>query len=399
MIPFYRPFFNHAEMLAALRPGQGRAEFEAAAAARMGARYGLAFAYGRSGLFAVLRALEIEQAEVVLSAYTCVVVAQAIAASGNQPVFVDIDLNNYNMDLDALRQALTPHTRAIIATHLYGYPTDIEQIRQIVGDERILIIEDRAQRLLDVGKAAPRLCSDVAICSLGLNKELCAVQGGLVVTNSPDLYQRVADFRERYMNRHASKAALDRWTRLLANYLIYQPAVYGLLSRLGVVGPHHRLDENSNVTSDSLPADAITTWADFQGRIGLAQLAKLDTVVTRRRALAGLYAQALEGTPDIILPPLSANASYSYYTVRILEHDRLDFRQRMLARGVAVDETYEYALPLLKPYRRQANATYPNARSAASQVVNLPIYPGLNATDALDVAASVRHILERKAAV
>ncbi len=393
MIPFYRPFFNLTELGAALRPGAGRSEFEAAAAARMGARYGLAFAYGRSGLLAVLRALEIKEAEVVLPAFTCVVVAQAVMASGNRPVFVDIDLADYNMDLDALRRALTPRTRALVATHMYGYPIDIERIRQTVGDERVLIIEDRAQRLVDAGTSEPRLRSDVAVCSFGLNKELCAVQGGLVITDSADLHKRLEAYRAQEMNQHSAQPLLKRWVRLIADYAVYHPLIYGLLSRLGVVGPHHLLGPDSQVTPDKLPADFATSWADFQGRIGLAQLAKLDTIMARRRALAELYARELDGTPGIALPPLVSNANYSYYTLRIPRRDQIGFLRLMLNRGIAVDETYEYALPSLKPYRRYADATYPRAEQAARQVINLPIYPGLGTMQARYVAASVRQIL------
>jgi len=394
MIPFYRPCFNHVELIAALRPGVGREAFESAVATQVGARYGVAFAYARSGLVAALRVLEIDQAEIVLPAFTCVVMAQAVLASGNTPVFVDIDLADYNMDLSHLRQALTPRTRAVIVTHMYGYPADVEATRALVGDERALIIEDRAQKLLrSPGQTLP-FSGDIGLCSFGINKELCTVQGGVVVTNSPALYEKLRVYRDAEMNRRAAAVWAKRWLRLIANYVVFNQLVYGLLHRAGAVGLSHRLTVESEFKADKLMSDHATALMDFQGRVGLAQLAKLDTATSRRRALAELYARELRDVPGLILPPLMAEASYAYFTLRLPQRDALHFRQRMLEKGVAVDETYEYALPALKPYRAYAHTPCPRAVEAAQQVINLPIYPQLGLSDAQYVARSVRNVLE-----
>ena len=172
MIPFYRPYYNHQELLAALRPGPARREFESAMATRAGARYGLAFAYGHVGLVAAFKALGLTQAEVILPAYTCVVMARAVVASGNRPMFVDIDLADYNMDISALKRALTPRTRAVVATHMYGYPTDVDAIRAAVGDERVLIIEDSALSLHTLSSESGGLRGDLGLFSFGIGKPL-----------------------------------------------------------------------------------------------------------------------------------------------------------------------------------------------------------------------------------
>jgi len=193
MIPPYQPNLDWHELLAVLRPGAGRSEFESALAARVGARYGIAFAYGRSGIVAACRALGLTQAEVIIPAFTCHVVAEAVVVSGNRPVFVDIDLADYNMDISAMKDALTSQTRAIIATHMHGYPTDVEAIRATAGDDRILIIEDSA--LLGPLNSRPGgtgLCGgDMAFFSFGHGKHLYTVKGGVIVTNSADLYEKI----------------------------------------------------------------------------------------------------------------------------------------------------------------------------------------------------------------
>ena len=98
MIPRFKPHLNQEELLAAMTPDQGAVErFEEEFARTFEAKYALAFPYGRSALWALLNALNIHDAEIILPAYTCAVVAHAIVLSGNSPRFVDINLHDYNM--------------------------------------------------------------------------------------------------------------------------------------------------------------------------------------------------------------------------------------------------------------------------------------------------------------
>jgi perosamine synthetase len=395
MIPFYRPYFDHSEILATLRPaGMGRREFESALANRVGAHYGIAFAYGRSGVIASLKALELSQSEVIMPAYTCIVMARAVVASGNKPVFVDIDLADYNMDIAAVKKALTPRTRAIIATHLYGYPTDVDSIRAVAGDERIIIIEDIAQGMLTSLTGTAGLRGDIGLCSFGPNKQLFTGQGGGIVTNSSDLYQRIKTYRDREMDWPSVTTWVKRWARLVASYLVFHEPTYGLLQRVGFIGGSSHLEESSDLSPATLPTDYATAYMDFQGRVGLAQLDKLDTIVSKRRALAELYDRELCNVPGLCPAPIITGATYAYYTLRINRRDEINFPLRMLTQGVAVDQVYDYALPLLKPYRPYARGDYPRAEQAAHEVVNLPIYPGLSVAGARYVAESTRRALQ-----
>ena len=124
---------------------------------------------------------------------------------GNQPVFADICLSDYNMDMSLMRQAFTRRTRVVIATHLYGYPMNVEKIRSYIGSQRITIIEDCAQRISGYSSGKIGLQGDVAIYSLGRNKPMCTVRGGLVTTNSTDLYEKIKAVRNRMFNQCSNK--------------------------------------------------------------------------------------------------------------------------------------------------------------------------------------------------
>ncbi len=386
MIPYYRPYYDCRELAASLRPGSARDEFAAAVAARAGVRYGLAFAYGRAGLVTAFRALRIENKKVILPAYTCLVMAHAVMASNNRLAFVDIDLTDYNMDVSRLRRVISPDIGAVVATHMYGYPADVEAVRTVVGDEA-LIVEDCALGLHVLSAQSAGVRGDLALFSFGAGKPVSVYEGGVLVTDSSDLYERIRSYRDQSTSRIHVRAWINRWARFLASYAMFRKSIYGWIHK-------PKSDEairlKFDLPSDYLPWDAAATLPNFQARIGVVQLHKLDTILERRRVLAKLYDRELRDCSLVARPPLMDGAAYSHYTVRIQRRDESQFERLMFDRGVAVDRAYDYALPYLEPYRSFATGEYPQARQAAYEAVNLPCYPHLREVDAQYVAACVR---------
>ena len=92
----------------------------------------VSFPYGRSAQWAFFHALGVSNAEIIMPAYTCSVVAHAVTLSGNVPRFIDINLHDYNMNLDLAEAAINKNTRGLIATHTFGYPQDLERLESIV---------------------------------------------------------------------------------------------------------------------------------------------------------------------------------------------------------------------------------------------------------------------------
>src|SRR5271157_5812409 len=115
MIPRLKPFLDRREFLAACSPKRDAVElFEREFALLFGARHAIAFPYGRTALWAIFKALAIEEKEVVIPAYTCSVVAHAVVLSGNIPRFVDITLYDYNMDLSKVEGVINDRTAAVV---------------------------------------------------------------------------------------------------------------------------------------------------------------------------------------------------------------------------------------------------------------------------------------------
>jgi dTDP-4-amino-4,6-dideoxygalactose transaminase len=425
MIYRHHPYLDLSDLMAALLPGAGRAELEAAVAERVNAHYAVAFAYAHAGLIACLRAAGLGDAEVVLPAYTCSVVADAVVASGNRPVFADIKLADYNMSLDALRAALTPHTGAIIATHMYGYPTDVDAIREAAGGDGTLIIEDRAlgwlaphlspssqvegvglaphlspsSQVEGVGPASTPgrvgLRGDVGLFSLGTAKHLFTVQGGVVATNSAELYERLRQYRDREMAHLPAALWAKRWVRLLFNYVPFaRSGLQGLRTSLRRATTPNLDAEDSHSASSLVARDYATRMADFQARVGLCQLRKLDRILARRQELAVFYDRALRDIPGLTPAPMLPGANYSHYTMRVAGRDAIGFRHQMWMRGVEVGQVYDHVLPFRERFRPYARGSYPNTERATREVVNLPIHPRVKISEAQYIAQSVRHILQ-----
>ena len=204
MIPRFKPYLDRAEFLTLFRRNKGAvAKFEQEFAREFQTVDAVAFPYGRSALWAFFQAVGIHDAEVVMPAYTCSVVAHAITLSGNHPAFVDCTLTDYNMDLDLLPGAINENTRAVVATHLFGYPLDLDQVEKIVADaeqrygHKIWLIQDCAHSFGATWKG--RLVGssgDTALYALNISKMITAIFGGILTFQDQELADKVRVWRD-----------------------------------------------------------------------------------------------------------------------------------------------------------------------------------------------------------
>jgi dTDP-4-amino-4,6-dideoxygalactose transaminase len=345
--------------------------------------------------------LNLAQAEIILPAYTCKIMPAVVVATGNVPVFVDIDLADYNMNLRALKSAITTRTKVIVATHMFGYPVDVDAIREIADDARITIVEDAALAFPGSTSDPNGLRGDVGLFSFGPQKPLFTVRGGAVVTDNPALYEKLSFYRNDEMNHLLLRERVKRWTLLVIHYLLSKRAISTMILRLRlskstVYNVTSRLRPVKNGQPDlapSLPGDYATRYANFQARIGLSQLRKSDRILARRRSVAELYGQALREIPGLTPAPIVDGACYSLYTVRVENRDALHFCQQMRAQGIETGTTFNYALPDLKKYRPYAQGHYPCAQQTSREVVNLPAYTTLTDEQIHRIADTARRIL------
>ncbi|HEO63725.1 MAG TPA: DegT/DnrJ/EryC1/StrS family aminotransferase, partial [Candidatus Omnitrophica bacterium] len=183
--------------------GEELARFESEFASYCGVKYAVGVNSGTDALRLALLSLGIKaQEEVIVPAFTYIATAMAVSYTGARPVFCDINEEDYNIDLNDLKKKITPKTKAIIPVHLYGQPADMPEILKIASEYNLKVIEDSAQAhgaAIYCGselKMAGSL-SDLGCFSFYPTKNLgCYGDGGIVVTDSEDLYDKLLKLRD-----------------------------------------------------------------------------------------------------------------------------------------------------------------------------------------------------------
>jgi dTDP-3-amino-2,3,6-trideoxy-4-keto-D-glucose/dTDP-3-amino-3,4,6-trideoxy-alpha-D-glucose/dTDP-2,6-dideoxy-D-kanosamine transaminase len=322
--------------------GAQGAEFETAFAAYCGTAHCLGVANGTDALELALRALGVgpgDQVATVANAggYS----TAAIRAAGAEPLFVDVERASMLMDPAALSAALTPRTKAIVATHLYGRMADMPRIAGIADAAGIPVVEDSAQAhgALLAGKAAGAW-GTLGCFSFYPTKNLGALgDGGAVVTNDGALAERVRELRQY------------GWRRK------YECGVAG--------GRNSRLDE-------------------LQAAILCAKLPHLDSWNARRREIAALYRKSLEGCVRTPAPADESDVAH-LYVIRTPHRDRL--RAYLAERGIAAE--VHYPIPDHRQECYRTACELPVTEACCAEVLTLPCFPEMRDDEVARVVEAV----------
>ena len=347
LIPIARPQFGpeeEAAVLEVMRSGafaQGARvkAFEDSVAAVSGARFAVATSNGTAALFLALRASGVGPGdEVITSPLTFIATANAIVHAGARPVFSDVD-SSLNLDPALVERAITPRTRAIVPVHLHGNPADLPAFEELARRHRLLLIQDACQAIGATLAERPLGSFGTAVYSFYATKNLTTGEGGMVITNDPEVARVCASLR------HQAYAA--------------QPYLHD------AVAFNHRMTE-------------------MQAAIGAVQLARLPALTRRRRETASLYDE-LVAVNGFTRPAVRREATHVYhqYTLRVRDgarHSRDEVRERLRSAGVATGVYYPVPVHRQPAYREFAQVQCPVAERAASDMFSIPVHPGL--TDA-----------------
>lgn len=168
------------------------AEFEKSFAAFQDAQFGIALSSGTTALQVTLQAIDIQPGdEVIVPPYTFIATASAVVTTGGIPIFADIDPDTYNIDPQAVEAAITPRTRALIAVHIAGRPADMDALTAIAQQHGIHLLEDACQAHAAAWKGQKvGAIGDLGTFSFQASKNLCAGEGGFIVSNDRILTER-----------------------------------------------------------------------------------------------------------------------------------------------------------------------------------------------------------------
>jgi dTDP-4-amino-4,6-dideoxygalactose transaminase len=336
--------------------GENVKKLEQDVAAYSRVKHGIGVANGSDALHISLQACGVKEGdEVITTPFTFFATAGAIARCGAKPVFVDIDLDTYNIDPKQIEEKITDRTKAIIPVHLYGQAVDMDPIIEIAKKYNLYIIEDAAQAIGAEykGRRTGEL-GDAACYSFFPTKNLGAYgDAGMIVTNDDELAEKM-----RVIRVHGSK-----------------PKYY-----------HHVLGYNSRLD-------------EMQAAILNVKFPHLDEWSEKRRAIARRYTHLLnEKLGDKVVTPVEAEECYHVfhqYTIRVEKRDEL--QQFLKENGVATMIYYPLALHMQPVFADLGykEGDFPNAEKAAKEAISLPMFPELKEEQQDYVAEMIAKFFEK----
>jgi dTDP-4-amino-4,6-dideoxygalactose transaminase len=373
-IPIARPWVGAEEEAAAievLRSGwltQGPyvARFESEFARYVGAAHAVAVTSCTTALHLTMLALGIGAGdEVVVPSLSFIASANALVHAGAQPVFADVDERSFNLTAATVERALTPRCKAILAVHQIGLPADLAELDALARARGLLLVEDAACAIGSSyrGVRIGRPHSRAACFSFHPRKILTCGEGGMITTDDAELAAHLRRLRHHGM----SLSDLDR----------HQAKGRYVQESYGEVGYNYRM-------------------TDLQAAVGVAQLGRLDEVLTRRRVLAERYDRALALVDGVEPPHVPADrvTNYQSYMVRLpgVSRARRDaIVDRMLGDGVTTRPGI-MAAHRQPPYV-QLRAELPATERVSDQTLILPLYHQLTEADQERVVSSLARAL------
>lgn len=359
---------------------------------RTGHHEAIAFLYGRSGLYYLLKCINKPGAEVILPSDTCVVVAHSIVLAGYKPVFLDNAINSRQPSCDQYLAAINENTVMVIPTHLYGIPQETKelffQIKSLRPD--IFVLQDCAHSFFckDFNGVPVTQYGDGALFGMNISKLVNSVKGGILTLNDKQTALKVRELIKNGKINSSIRSRLYVAAAAIAFTYPFSKILYLLRTKTNL------LSSQTNYYDDSvidLPIDFDGRLDHFSAEVGLISLAQYDNRVAHRQILARIYTEVLSSirSQDIIwFPPVISGATWSHYPVLVVPEKRSSIISKLETElnceiGVIVD----YSIADLKAYQMRGHSSCINAKTEASQIINLPLTwfePNLGSTMALD---------------
>jgi len=350
--------------------------FEAEMREYLGVKHVISCANGTDALMIALRAFDVGVGdEVITTPFTFYATAEAIAAVGAVPVFVDVNESDFNIDPSKIEAAITPKTKAILPVHIFGWPCDMEAINDIARKHNLKIVEDAAQAIgCEYNGRKIGASDNVVTFSFYPTKNLGAFgDAGMVTTDDDDLAIVLRALREHGMAKNGAMAqeilygikdefAMESVTDSLYNPYKYYNYIVGYNSRLDAV----------------------------QAAILSIKLKHLDEYNKKRSEIASIYKKGLS---DVVRTPVSpTNGKSCFHQYAVLADDKEGLGAFLGEKGVGTGAFYPVPLHLQKAFISLSykEGDLPVAEGLTKRSVCLPIFPELTAEEAEYVVQCIR---------
>ncbi len=329
-------------------------EFEDDLCKYIGNKYCAAVNSGTSALDIAVQSLNLPKGtEVITTPFTFVATSNAIIYNGLEPVFADICHDTFNIDPESIKRKITQKTGAIIYVDYAGQPCDIKAIKEIAEEFDLYLIEDACHAIgAEYEKKKVGTFADLTIFSFHPVKHITTGEGGAVVVEDRDLYNKLSLLRTHGIDKNA----MER----------YGPEASWAYD-MKYLGRNYRM-------------------TDFQAALGISQLKRLDAFIEKRNELVMHYREFLDGVSFIRLPEVRNNVKHAWHLFTILldeSIDRDDFFRYMRSSNIGVNVHYipVYRHSYYVDRYRLNPREFPATEAVFKKIITLPLYPRMKNED------------------
>ena len=345
--------------------GKNVVEFEKEFADYIGVKHAISVGNGTDALVLSLKAMKIGPGdEVITTPFTFFATAEAISAVGATPIFVDVDKETFNIDVNLIEEKITSKTKAIMPVHIFGQSADMDPINEIAKKHNLLVLEDACQAI--GGKYKNRkigTLGDVACFSFFPTKNLgCAGDGGMIVTDNDEIATILRALRTHGSGENGQKAynllnniEEEIQTAKGADDTVYNPLKYYNY----LIGYNTRLDA-------------------IQAAILRVKLREIDKWNAKRREIVEIYNKELHNL-DLVTPSVLEGNEHVYHMYILQSENRAEVLSKLKEKNVATGVYYPVPLHLQKVYKDLGykEGDMPVSEYLSKRTFAIPVYPEL----------------------
>ncbi len=352
---------------------------------------------GRTALYAALLAGDIQPGdEVLVQAYTCMVVINAIRWTGATPVYLDI-LPDFTIDPAQVAQRISSKTKALIIQHSFGTPANIADLIAVAKKHNLFTIEDAAHSLgarYSNGKQTGTV-ADIGIFSFGSDKVISCARGGAAVTASETYALRLRSYQQSLPQTTAKR---------IAQHLLHFPIMaigkrlysWGVGKWLLYIAQQTSIINKIIYKEEKKGQMALPYPAQFPNALALLlidQLSRIDKINTHRRHIAAYYAKTLQ-----IASPIANHPNSIFLRYPLLVQDPKQYHSYAKTQHILLGNWYDTVIAPRDSDMSSTgykNGSCPNAEMLAAQSINLPTHEGISQKDAEKIVTVMHHIYDR----
>ena len=371
-IPLLRPYFDSEELKEIQKvldsgwvsQGPKVKEFENKISKYLGVKYAIAVTNCTSALHLALLSIGIKGGDEVLVAdYTFPATGHSVLYCGAKPIFIDVNLRIYNMNLNLIEEKINDKTKAIIPVHTFGQPAEMDKIMKIAEDYNLKVIEDAACALgaRYKNKYAGTI-GDIGCFSFHARKGITTGEGGMVVTNNKNLAKKIQNLSVFGMTTAWDRESSDKF----------------IIPEFTELGYNYKM-------------------SDITAAVGVAQLKNLDRIIKRKRELAKYWDERLREIEFIEPPYVSENVKHIYQSYVALVDKRINRNkliETLMKKGVQT-QIGTYASHIQPVYNSEDKC--PNSLDIFNRSLALPMYYILKEEEIDMAAALLKKTLEELA--